>query len=50
MIEINKEIPIAIMIYDTGVMMRAYSLEDFFSPSRFEKMNLVQAVTLTFTD
>jgi len=49
-IEINKEIPIAIMIYDTGVMMRAYSLEDFFSPSRFEKMNLVQAVTLTFTD
>lgn len=49
-IEINKEIPIAIMIYDSGTMMRAYSLENFFSPSRFKEMDLVQAVTLTFTD
>ncbi|WP_201750376.1 hypothetical protein [Senegalia massiliensis] len=49
-IEINKELPLAIMIYDSGTMMRAYSLENFFSPSRFKEMDLVQAVTLTFTD
>lgn len=49
-IEINKEIPVAIMIYDSGTSMRSYVMEDFFSPSEFEKMDLVQAVTLTFTD
>ncbi|WP_211263245.1 hypothetical protein [Lysinibacillus contaminans] len=49
-IEINKEIPVAIMIYDSGSSMESYAMEDFFSPSRFEEMDLVQAVTLTFTD
>jgi hypothetical protein len=49
-IEINKEIPVAIMLYDSGNSMRSYAMEDFFSPSRFEEMDIVQAVTLTFTD
>lgn len=49
-IEINKEIPVAIMVYDNGSSMRSYAMEDFFSPSSFEDMDLVQAVTLTFTD
>lgn len=49
-IEINKEIPVAIMIYDSGSSMRSYAMEDFFSPSRFKEMDLVQAVTLNFTD
>lgn len=49
-IEINKEIPVAIMIYDSGNSMRPYSMEDFFSPSGFEDMDLVQAVTLIFSD
>ncbi|AOT71236.1 hypothetical protein [Geosporobacter ferrireducens] len=49
-IEINKEIPVAIMTYDSGTSMRSYTMEDFFSPSRFEEMDLVQAVTLIFTD
>ncbi|BBI33341.1 hypothetical protein [Cohnella abietis] len=49
-IEINKEIPVAIMIYDSGTRMKTYAMEDFFSPSKFEEMDLVQAVTLTFTD
>lgn len=49
-IEINKEIPVALMIYDSGSSMRSYAMEDFFSPSKFEEMDLVQAVTLTFTD
>ncbi|WP_069999947.1 hypothetical protein [Cellulosilyticum sp. I15G10I2] len=49
-IEINKEIPVAIMVYDSGPRMQSYSLQDYFEPSRFDQMDLVQVVTLTFTD
>lgn len=49
-IEINKEIPIALMVYDSGTSMKAYALEDYFTPSKFEGMDLVQVVTLTFSD
>ncbi|MFJ7667000.1 hypothetical protein ACIQXI_07820 [Lysinibacillus sp. NPDC097195] len=49
-IEINQEIPVAIMIYNSRSSMKSFAMEDFFSPSRFEDMDLVQAVTLTFTD
>lgn len=49
-IEINKEIPIALMVYDSGKSMRSYSLQDYFDPSKFDGMDLVQVVTLTFTD
>ena len=49
-IEINKETPVAIMVYDSGTSMRSYSLQDYFEPSKFHGMDLVQAVTLTFTD
>ncbi|MFJ5763918.1 hypothetical protein ACIP9C_01065 [Lysinibacillus sp. NPDC093210] len=49
-IEINKEIPVAMMIYNDSSSIKSFAMEDFFSPSRFEEMYLVQAVTLTFTD
>lgn len=49
-IEINKEIPIALMVYDSGTSMRSYSLQDYFEPSKFDGMDLVQVVTLIFTD
>ncbi|MDD4729283.1 MAG: hypothetical protein PHN55_11110 [Dysgonamonadaceae bacterium] len=49
-IEINREIPIALMVYDSGSSMRSYSLQDYFDPSKFDGMDLVQVVTLTFTD
>lgn len=49
-IEINREIPIAFMVYDSGTRMRSYSLQDYFEPSKYEGMDLVQVVTLTFTD
>lgn len=49
-IEIDKEIPVALMVYDSGTSMRTYSLEDYFDPTKFEGMDLVQVVTLTFTD
>jgi len=49
-IEINKEIPVAMMIYNHGTSMKSFALSDFYSPSAFEGMDLVQVVTLTFTD
>ena len=49
-IEINEEIPIALMVYDGGTEMRTYSIQDYFEPSKFDGMDLVQVVTLTFTD
>jgi len=49
-IEINKEIPVALIVYDSGTSMRSYTLQDYYDPSVFEGMDLVQVVTLTFTD
>lgn len=49
-IQLNKEIPVALMVYDNDSSMRAYSLQDYFEPSKFEGMDLVQVVILTFTD
>lgn len=49
-IEINTEIPVALMVYDSGTSMRSYSLQDYFEPSKFEGMDLVQVVTLEFSD
>lgn len=49
-IEINKEIPVAFMVYDSGTSMRSYSIQDYFDPPKFDGMDLVQVVTLTFTD
>ena len=49
-IELNKEIPVAIAIYDSGTSIRSYLLDSFYSPSVFEGMDLVQVVTLTFID
>lgn len=49
-IEMNKEIPVALMVYDSGTSMRSYSLQDYFEPSKFEGMDFVQVVTLEFSD
>lgn len=48
-VELNKEIPVPIMIYDNGTSMKTYCMDDFFFTSTFESVDLVQAVTLTFT-
>ena len=50
LIEMNKEIPVAIMMYDSGTSMRSHNVSDFFSPSKFGDVDLVQAVTLTFSE
>ncbi len=49
-ITINKEIPVALMVYDSGTSMRSYSLQDYFEPSKFQGMDLVQVVTLEFSN
>lgn len=49
-IELNKEIPVAVMAYDSGSSIQSYSLQDYFEPSKFKGMDLAQFVTLTFTD
>lgn len=49
-ITINEEIPVALMVYDSGTSMASHSLQDFFETSRFEGMDFVQAVTLEFSD
>jgi len=49
-IEINKEIPVAMMVSDSGESMESYSFQDYFEPTRFEGMDLVQVITLNFRD
>ena len=49
-IEENKEIPAAILTYDSGSTMRSCSLQDYFDPSVFEGTDLVLAVTVRFSD
>ncbi|MBS5824758.1 MAG: hypothetical protein KID00_13065 [Clostridium argentinense] len=38
------------MVCDSGIKMRSCSLQDYFDPARFDGMDLVQVVTLTFMD
>lgn len=49
-IRLNEEIPLAIMVYDSGTSMRSYTPGDYFDVSLFEGMDLVQAVTVKFSD
>lgn len=49
-IELGKEIPVAILVYDNGNSMSSYTTEDYFEPEKFKDMDLVQAVTLEFSD
>lgn len=49
-IKLNEEIPVAVLVCDTGNRMRSYTPQDYFDPSKFEGMDLVQAVTLEFSD
>ena len=49
-IELNEEIPLAIMVYDSGTSMRSYTPQDYYDTSAFEDMDLAQAVTVRFSD
>ena len=47
--ELDGEIPVALLLRDSGTGIRSHSLAHYYDPSAFEGMDLVQAVTLTFT-
>ena len=49
-ITLNTEIPVALMAYSSGSTMKNYSLQDYFEPVKFSEMDLVQVVTMTFSD
>lgn len=49
-IELGKEIPVAILVYDNGNSMNSYTTEDYFEPEKLKDMDLVEAVTLEFSD
>lgn len=49
-IELNKEIPVAIMVKNAGANIKPYNIKSFFDTTNFEEMDYVQAVTLTFLD
>ena len=48
-IELNQEIPVAIIVSDDGTTMRSFAVDSYFDPDVFQDMKSVQAVTLTFT-
>lgn len=49
-IELNEEIPVALLMYDSGTTINAYSLQSYFEPTVFKGIDLVQAVTVRFAD
>lgn len=49
-IELNKEIPVAIMIENKGEEIILYNINSFFDTATFEEVDYVQAVTLIFED
>ena len=52
-IELEKEIPVAMMVYDMnyedGAAMGTFMLDDYYNPERFEGMDAVRVVTLMFS-
>ena len=49
-IELNAEIPVAVMLCDSGTRMPGCTPQDYFDPSKFEGIDFAQAVTLEFSD
>lgn len=48
-IELGKEIPVFLSVCNKGMSMESFSVDDYFSPEKFKHMDLVQAVTISFT-
>ena len=49
-IELEKEIPAAVMVYDGGTALRSYSPQDYFEPAKFGGMDVVRVITLKFSE
>lgn len=48
-IQLDQEIPVALFVADSGNSMPSFSTDTYFSPEAFQDMDVVQAVTLTFS-
>lgn len=48
-ISLNTEIPVALMVHDSETKLYTYTLQDYFAPSKFAGIDLVQVVTLEFS-
>ncbi len=47
-IELGKEIPVALMMYNSGSSMKDFGLADYFHPEKLADADLAQTVVLTF--
>ena len=49
-IQLDQPIPVALLAYDTGTSMSSLDLQDYFHPENLTGPDLVQAVTVTFSE
>ena len=49
-IQLDQPIPIALLAYGTGTSMSSLDLQDYFHPENLTGPDLVQAVTVTFSE
>jgi hypothetical protein len=49
-IELNKEIPVALMLYNNENFMYTHSLDDYYDPDRLGYLEVVQVITMSFTE
>lgn len=49
-IQWDAELPVGMLLYSLQPSVPAYELNDFFEPGRFAKEDIVQAITLKFTN
>lgn len=49
-IQLDQPIPVALLAYDTGTSMSSLDLQSYFTPEDLAGLDLVQAVTVTFSE
>ncbi len=49
-IQLDQPIPVALLAYDSGTSMSSLNLQDYFTPENLTGPDLVQAVTVTFSE
>ena len=47
---LEEEVPVAFMAYDSGTALESCSAEDYFQPEKWSGLDLVQAVTVRFSE
>jgi hypothetical protein len=49
-IQLDQPIPVALLAYDSGTSMSSLDLQSYFTPEDLAGLDLVQAVTVTFSE